>query len=173
METYPAAIENSTTRLLIPENFLLNDQNNTKTISTLNDVITPINDVISNFTNFGSSTNNSTFPVEFVSQKDNKTVTMDINFDSTDSFSIQEQVVIGAAATVGLLAIVAIVLRMIMPMFRKKKKEETPSLHNEDLYDAKSKDERYKLFVLLTIYINVYISLMTDIGLHHWQAVVL
>ncbi|XP_069102766.1 uncharacterized protein [Argopecten irradians] len=62
--------------------------------------------------------------------------------DRTESgpFSIQDQVIMGAAITVGLLAILAVVLRFTMPIFRvrRKAKKHTTEIQAQELYDEKT-----------------------------------
>ncbi|XP_033726282.1 uncharacterized protein LOC117315950 [Pecten maximus] len=59
-----------------------------------------------------------------------------------DSLSIQDQVIMGAAITVGFLAILAIVLRFAMPIFRirRRAKKQNTEIQTEDLYDEKKTD---------------------------------
>ncbi|XP_060075127.1 uncharacterized protein LOC132554824 [Ylistrum balloti] len=58
------------------------------------------------------------------------------------SLSIQDQVIMGAAITVGFLAVLAIVLRFTMPIFRVrlKAKKQNTEIQTQDLYDEKPMD---------------------------------
>ncbi|OWF38733.1 hypothetical protein KP79_PYT23156 [Mizuhopecten yessoensis] len=59
------------------------------------------------------------------------------------SFSIQDQVIMGAAITVGLLAILAVFLRFAMPIYRIRVQKNKPKaeIQTQDLYDEKPGDE--------------------------------
>ena len=72
----------------------------------------------------------------------NETVTGQNDSFIDSELSIQEQVVIGALGTVAFLSIVAILLRLLMPMFRKTKHK---VIHTECKYEEQiiGKEKRY------------------------------